>query len=112
MGLREIKRRASRHALINRDSFSTPKVPTGPPAAPPAEPMPDPIDSRLLALESHLYDMHARLRRTEDGYAYVNQKNMVLLEGMLRCHEVRLSAETQPVLANLGPSGTSSSQST
>src|SRR3954471_12549511 len=56
VGLREIKRRASRHALIHRDSFSTPKVPAGPPAGAPVEPMPDPIESRLYVLENSLYD--------------------------------------------------------
>ncbi|PSN72012.1 hypothetical protein BS50DRAFT_241101 [Corynespora cassiicola Philippines] len=87
VGLREIKRRASRHALIHRDSFSTPKVPAGPPAGQPVEPMPDPVESRLSVLEHSLYDMHARMQRSEDSCAYLNQKNMVLQEGMMRCHQ-------------------------
>ncbi|PVI07309.1 hypothetical protein DM02DRAFT_322118 [Periconia macrospinosa] len=87
VGLREIKRRASRHALIHRDSFSTPKVPTGPPAGTPVEPMPDPVESRLNALEHSLYDMHTRVQRSEDGCAYLNQKNMLLMEGITRCHQ-------------------------
>lgn len=89
VGLREIKRRASRHALIHRDSFSTgPKVPAGPPAGPPVEAMPDPVESRLNALEHSLYDMHTRMQRSEDGCAYLNQKNQVLMEGLMRCHQV------------------------
>jgi hypothetical protein len=89
VGLREIKRRASRHALIHRDSFSTgPKVPAGPPAGPPVEPMPDPVETRLNALEHSLYDMHTRMQRSEDGCAYLNQKNQVLMEGLMRCHQV------------------------
>ncbi|KAF2263774.1 hypothetical protein CC78DRAFT_266944 [Lojkania enalia] len=87
VGLREIKRRASRHALIHRDSFSTPKVPSGPPAGAPVEPMPDPVESRLNVLEHSLYDMHARMQRSEDSCAYLNQKNLVLMEGMMRCHQ-------------------------
>lgn len=87
VGLREIKRRASRHALIHRDSFSTPKVPTGPPTGAPVEAMPDPVDSRLLSLENNLYEMHARMQRSEDSYAYLNQKNVMLMEGVLRCHQ-------------------------
>ncbi|KAF2645059.1 hypothetical protein P280DRAFT_390596 [Massarina eburnea CBS 473.64] len=87
VGLREIKRRASRHALIHRDSFSTPKVPTGPPAVPPVEPMPDPVESRLNALEHNLYDMHARMQRSEDSCLYLHQRNMLLMEGMARCHQ-------------------------
>lgn len=87
VGLREIKRRASRHALIHRDSFSAPKLPTGPPAGQPVEPMPDPVESRLSVLEHNLYDMHARMQRSEDTCAYLNQKTLVLMEGMVRCHQ-------------------------
>ncbi|CAI9636271.1 unnamed protein product [Alternaria burnsii] len=87
VGLREIKRRASRHALIHRDSFSAPKLPTGPPAAQPVEPMPDPAESRLQNLEHSLYDMHARMQRSEDTCAYLNQRSSVLAEGMMKCHQ-------------------------
>ncbi|KAF2198930.1 hypothetical protein GQ43DRAFT_137583 [Delitschia confertaspora ATCC 74209] len=90
VGLREIKRRASRHALIHRDSFSTgPKISTGPPAGAPIESamVPDPLESRLIALEHNLYDMHARMQRSEDSCAYLNQKNQVLMEGLRRCHQ-------------------------
>lgn len=88
VGLREIKRRASRHALIHRDSFSTPKVPAGPPAGAPVEPMPDPVESRLHNLENSLYEMHVRMQRSEDSCAYLNQKNLALMEGVMRCHQV------------------------
>ncbi|CAG5144119.1 uncharacterized protein ALTATR162_LOCUS1483 [Alternaria atra] len=87
VGLREIKRRASRHALIHRDSFSAPKLPTGPPAGQPVEPMPDPTESRLQNLEHSLYDMHARMQRSEDTCAYLNQRSSVLAEGMMKCHQ-------------------------
>jgi hypothetical protein len=111
VGLREIKRRASRHALIHRDSFSaTPKVPTGPPAGQPVEPMPDPVESRLNALEHNLYDMHARTQRSEESCAYLNQKTLVLMEGMLRCHQVGTDVETGSTLANVSISGIRSSQ--
>ena len=90
VGLREIKRRASRHALIHRDSFSTPKIPSGPPAGPPAEAMPDPVESRLAALEHGLYDMHARMQRSEDSCAYLAQKNNILMDNMIKCQQVRL----------------------
>ncbi|KNG49518.1 flocculation suppression protein [Stemphylium lycopersici] len=87
VGLREIKRRASRHALIHRDSFSAPKLPTGPPAGQPVEPMPDPTESRLQNLEHSLYEMHSRMQRSEDTCSYLNQKSLVLAEGMMRCHQ-------------------------
>jgi hypothetical protein len=88
VGLREIKRRASRHALIHRDSFSTPKMPNGPPTGLSVEPMQDPVESRLNVLEHSLYEIHARMQRSEDSCAYLNQKNMLLVEGMTRCHQV------------------------
>ncbi|KAF2738078.1 HSF-type DNA-binding domain-containing protein [Polyplosphaeria fusca] len=87
VGLREIKRRASRHALIHRDSFSAPKVAAGPPAAQPVEPMPDPMELKLTHLENNLYDMHIRMQRSEDQCAYLNQKSAMLMEGMMRCHQ-------------------------
>ncbi|KAH9871804.1 hypothetical protein J1614_006061 [Plenodomus biglobosus] len=87
VGLREIKRRASRHALIHRDSFSTPKMSAGPPAGQPVEPTPDPVEMRLSTLEHNLYDMHSRMQRSEDTCAYLNQKALVLTEGMMRCHQ-------------------------
>jgi hypothetical protein len=110
VGLREIKRRASRHALIHRDSFSAPKVPTGPPAGAPVEPMPDPVESRLNALEHSLYDMHARTQRSEETCIYLNQKNTFLMEGMMRCHQVGQSVETRSTQANVRGSGIMSSQ--
>lgn len=50
--------------------------------------MPDPVETRLQILEHSLYDMHARLARTEDSYAYVNQRCHVLTESLMRCHQV------------------------
>lgn len=90
VGLREIKRRASRHALIHRDSFSTPKGPSGPPAGPPVDSMPDPAESRLAALEHGLYDMNARMQRSEDSCSYLSQKNTILMDNLIKCQQVRL----------------------
>ncbi|KAF1978528.1 hypothetical protein BU23DRAFT_226923 [Bimuria novae-zelandiae CBS 107.79] len=87
VGLREIKRRASRHALIHRDSFSTPKGPPVPPSGPPVDTMPDPVESRLAALEHGLYDMHARMQRSEDSCAYLSQKNTILMDNMIKCQQ-------------------------
>lgn len=85
MGLREIKRRASKHTLIHRDSFSNPKPGTSQPGTP-AEVQPDP-EVRLATLEHAFYDMHARLQRTEDSHALVNSKCQALAEGLVRCHQ-------------------------
>ena len=90
VGLREIKRRASRHALIHRDSFSAaPKPPVPPPqGATIAEAPSDPIEARLAMVEHHYFDMHARLARTEDTAGFLNTKCTFLAEGLLRCHQV------------------------
>lgn len=96
-GLRDIKRRASRHTLIHRDSFSnaTPKMtlqppPPPPPGAPMEPPMPDPVEARLSMLEFNLQDVYARLARSEDAYANLSAKCQVLSEGLARCHFVSL----------------------
>ncbi|EON65377.1 hypothetical protein W97_04615 [Coniosporium apollinis CBS 100218] len=88
VGLREIKRRASRHALIHRDSFPAgPKVAAPPMPGTPVEPMPDPVEARLSMLEHNLYDMHNRVARSEDAHAYVTSKCQMLTDGLLRCHQ-------------------------
>lgn len=92
VGLREIKRRASRHALIHRDSFSAaPKPPPVPgvpaPQGAPIETQDAPVESRLAMLEHHYFDVHARLARTEDTAAFLNTKCTFLAEGLLRCHQ-------------------------
>ena len=89
MGLREIKRRASRHALINRDTFSAGhKVNTSQPGLP-TEPMLDSTEYRIATLESNLYDVHSRLARTEESYASLHSKYHTSSEALLRCHQVR-----------------------
>ncbi|KIX02788.1 uncharacterized protein Z518_08730 [Rhinocladiella mackenziei CBS 650.93] len=85
MGLREIKRRASRHTLIHRDSFSNAKPGVSQPGTP-AEVMPD-ADQRLAGLEQAFYDVHARLQRTEESYALMSSKCQALTEGLVRCHQ-------------------------
>ncbi|KAF2834909.1 hypothetical protein M501DRAFT_943021 [Patellaria atrata CBS 101060] len=90
VGLREIKRRASRHALIHRDSFSTgPKVAVPTPGTP-VEPMPDPVEARLSILEHNLYEVHNRLARSEDNCTFMATKCQLLSEGLMRCHQWNL----------------------
>lgn len=87
-GLRDIKRRASRHALIHRDSFSTHKANQSQPGTP-AEGAMDGLDPRMASLEQSLYDMHNRLARMEDHNALLSSHCHVLAEGLARCHQVR-----------------------
>ncbi|KAI1618586.1 two-component system, unclassified family, response regulator [Exophiala viscosa] len=84
MGLREIKRRASRHTLIHRDSFSNPKPGLSQPATPGEMPSDEP---RYPGFEQTFYEMHSRLERTEQNYALMNTRCQVLTEGLVRCHQ-------------------------
>ncbi|KAI9828014.1 MAG: hypothetical protein M1832_003541 [Thelocarpon impressellum] len=87
VGLREIKRRASRHALINRDSFpSAPKPSISQPGTP-AEPVLESTDARLAHLEHSLYDAHSRLARAEDHYASLSSRHQSMIDGLMKCHQ-------------------------
>ncbi len=87
-GLREIKRRASRVALPHRDSFTSgSKIATSQIISPP-EAVPDSLDMRMNMLEHSLYDMHARLARTEDAYAFMTSKCQSLSDGLVKCYQV------------------------
>lgn len=89
VGLREIKRRASRHALIHRDSFSAavPKLPTLQQPGTPMESAQDPVEARLGALEWNQHDLYARLARTEEAYTAMTTKCHVLLDGLTKCNQ-------------------------
>lgn len=88
-GLREIKRRASRHTLINRDSFSGHNKPSASQPGTPAEAFADGPDIKVQHLEHTLYDVHARLARMEDNHASLSSKCQALTESLVRCHQVR-----------------------
>ena len=87
-GLREIKRRASRHALIHRDSFSSPHKPSVSQPGTPAEPLPETGDPRLANIEHNLYDLHTRLIRTEESNTALSTKCAILSDSLARCHQV------------------------
>ena len=91
-GLRDIKRRASRHALINRDTYSTAPKPNMSQPGAPAEPMLDSTEARLQHLEHSLYDVHARLGRSEEHNQMLVSRYQFLQEGLMRCHQVRRSS--------------------
>lgn len=90
VGLREIKRRASRHALVHRDSYSAPKPPLSQPGNPtePIHPMPDSTESRLVNLEHTLYDMHGRLQRSEDNSQFLHVRNQIVMDALSRSLQV------------------------
>lgn len=85
MGLREIKRRASRHALVHRESNYT-KTSSSHPGTP-AEPMPIPpetSDSRMAGIEHTLFDLTNRLQRSEEAAQYLHVRNQVVTDTMGR----------------------------
>lgn len=90
VGLREIKRRASRHALVHRDSYSAPKPPisqSGNPAEP-VHPMHDSTESRLTQIEHGFFDMHARLQRSEDNSQFMHVRNQIVMDALSRSLQV------------------------
>ncbi|KAK4570531.1 Flocculation suppression protein [Recurvomyces mirabilis] len=97
VGLREIKRRASRHALIHRDSFPAPapKMPVPTLVGPPIEQMADPLETRLNLMDWTQQELFTRLVRTEEAYAAVTAKCQTLLENMTKCYQWNQDLSTQ-----------------
>ncbi|KAF8246236.1 hypothetical protein K440DRAFT_553861 [Wilcoxina mikolae CBS 423.85] len=90
VGLREIKRRASRHALIHRDSFSgTKSTAVSAPGTPNEQPT-DSLEARLLNIEQSLFDVSTRLARTEENNSYLSARCQAALDGFSRCHQYTL----------------------
>lgn len=101
VGLREIKRRASRHALIHRDSFSgTKSAAVSVPGTPNEQPT-DSVEARLLNIEQSLFDVSTRLARTEETNTYLSARCQIAVEGFSRCH--RYAAEIAQLLSNAFP---------
>jgi hypothetical protein len=85
VGLREIKRRASRHALVHREYNNQRPSPSQP--GTPAEPMPlppDGSDPRLANIEHTLYDLGVRLQRSEENSHYLHVKQQAAMETITR----------------------------
>lgn len=103
VGLREIKRRASRHALVHRESnYSKPA--TSQPGTP-AESMPLPpesADARLAGIEHTLFDLSARLQRSEETAHYMHVKNQAAMETVHRL--LHFNQELSRAVLSLVPS--------
>ena len=85
VGLREIKRRASRHALVHRE-YSSAKPPPSQPGTP-AEPMPpmqEGADPRVNTIEHTLYDLTSRLQRTEENFHHLQVKQHAVMDTVTR----------------------------
>ncbi|KAH8593299.1 HSF-type DNA-binding-domain-containing protein [Bisporella sp. PMI_857] len=100
-GLREIKRRASRHALVNREAYNGPKLPSTQPGTP-AEPMhgiQESTESRLTGLEHTVYDLHARLQRSEDNSQFLHVRNQIVMDALSR--SLQLNSDMSRILLSL-----------
>ncbi|KAL7276928.1 Flocculation suppression protein [Rhizina undulata] len=100
VGLREIKRRASRHALIHRDSFSgTKSAVASQPGTPGGEQPQDTVDNRLGVIEQTLFEINNRLNRSEETNVLLMSKYQLAIEGLTRCHQWTI--ELSQVMTNL-----------
>ncbi|KAI5918787.1 hypothetical protein F4810DRAFT_690564 [Camillea tinctor] len=85
VGLREIKRRASRHALVHREYSDRKPTPSQP--GTPAEPMPpihDSSDPRVSGVEHTLYEVNSRLQRSEENAHYMHIKQQAMVDTVNR----------------------------
>ncbi|KAL2887017.1 Transcription factor SFL1 [Ceratocystis lukuohia] len=82
VGLREIKRRASRHALVHRE-LGTQKNPLPPPPGM-SEPMPMPDMTDPRVLDHALYDLNMRLQRSEEISHFMQMRQQALTDSMVR----------------------------
>ncbi|GAB0135495.1 hypothetical protein EsDP_00003831 [Epichloe bromicola] len=101
-GLRDIKRRASRHALVHRETnFAKPSSSQPGTPAEPLPPPPETIDGRLANLEHTLYDVSARLQRSEENAHFMHAKNLAAMETLGRL--LQLNQELSRAMLTLVP---------
>lgn len=98
-GLREIKRRASRHSLIHRDSFTSPHKPSVSQPGTPAEPIQDSEDRRLSSLEHCINELHNRLARTEENNSALISRCQSLNDGLVKFQQVRCLSRIIKILS-------------
>lgn len=85
VGLREIKRRASRHALVHRE-YNHQKAPPSQPGTPAESlaPMQEGGDPRLNNIEHTLMDLSARLQRYEENAQFMQIKHQAIMDTVSR----------------------------
>ena len=102
VGLREIKRRASKHSLVHREYNSQKPSPLQP--GTPAEPIPmahDSGDARLAGIEHTLYDMGIRLQRSDESAHYMHVKQQAVSEMLAK--SMQFNQELSRLLLALVP---------
>jgi hypothetical protein len=85
MGLREIRRRASRHALGHRE-YNSQRAPASQPGTPaePVAPIQDVNNPRLASIEHTLFDLTARLQRAEENAQMMQVKHQAIMDTVSR----------------------------
>ncbi|CAK7272760.1 Flocculation suppression protein [Sporothrix epigloea] len=102
VGLREIKRRASRHSLVHRE-YNPQKPPpmSQPSIAAEATSLPDVTDPRLSGLDHALYNIESRLHRNEEAMHYMHVRNQATLDAVNRL--LHLNQELSRIMSYLLP---------
>ncbi|APA05949.1 hypothetical protein sscle_01g007190 [Sclerotinia sclerotiorum 1980 UF-70] len=92
VGLREIRRRASRQSLVHRDSYSAPKPALSQPGTPgePVLPIQESTESRLTYLEHGLFEMHAKNTRDAESQHFFHVRHQVLMDTLARVLQLNL----------------------
>ncbi|KAF7942739.1 uncharacterized protein EAE97_006193 [Botrytis byssoidea] len=104
VGLREIRRRASRQSLVHRDSYSAPKPPLSQPGTPgePIQPIQESTESRLIQLEHGLFEMHAKQAREADNQQFFHVRHQGMMDILTRV--LHMNYELSRMIASLsGP---------
>ncbi|RKF57909.1 putative flocculation suppression protein [Erysiphe neolycopersici] len=111
IGLREIKRRASRHALVHRDSYSAPKhSPSQSGAAPESNHVQqiqahESTEPRLVSIEHTICEMYALLHRIEENSQIVHSRNQYVIEALSR--SLQLNQEMSKAILSIIPNSDS-----
>jgi hypothetical protein len=75
--------------LIHRESFTSPHKASVSQPGTPAEAAPEQGDPRLQSIEQTLFEIHARLMRTEESNTALSTKCAMLKDSLARCQQVR-----------------------
>ncbi|OAA61040.1 flocculation suppression protein [Niveomyces insectorum RCEF 264] len=107
VGLREIKRRASRHSLVHRSDYGNQKPPQPSQPGTPSEvmPMPDGSDPRMSSVDHALYSFESRLQRNEEVMHYMQVKHQAAMDTIARL--LHFNQELSRVLMNMVPNADS-----
>lgn len=103
LGLREIKRRASRHSLVHREYSSQKPPPPPTQAGTPTETMPIPEGGDMrMNFDQAMFNFDARLQRNEEAMHYMHIKHQAAMDMIARL--LHFNQELSRNLLNMVPS--------